>query len=530
MQVIIDHSYSGAFGLGRQIVLCLLTIAAGGLLEEVRAQDARDHQIKLSQEALFHRCYSHLTRKRAASSHPFLRDVKSGSLTAIEACMKVLDKAQFVDSGKIANINDSDAQSILSNFYDFHFSWFRVKNYDSRPITYTTGELRHNNPGEGALAVTRLLFEPGRRYDESVLESQGVRGLRTEGSWISIKPPGSAVLHTQLAAPLAGHQRGTMIGVSIFPPELNSVFFKDSGEAAPESALLQNQTLAITNTRRAFGGGIMGLQSYIWGNSGFPMSGERAGATEALATISNASIRMHRRWSQNIFSDLMCRDLPVLRAADVNTMVEEYHLRYPSASGRLPFRDSATCMSCHATIDPMAATIRNLVFVTGVQTDWGFSPGFDDTDKTSWVKMVSPSQPSEVDPYHLIHRDNNFYKRPPKGHLRYRSYDGSLVNDEIVASDTPEALLKLGRAIASKNDLYVCAAARYFNFFTGIKVALYDEGDPRNPPLSAADRHYRNKVVNLGLSLKNHQSLRKLIEDIFNLDIYQKSGMRDLEQ
>lgn len=487
-------------------------------------------QQKLSQEALFHRCYAHLTRSRALPNNALLAAVKAGQKTAVGACMELLAKATLTANGQIASPSDTEAQAVLQNFFDFHYSWFSVKDLASKPISYSSGELRHLDVSEGALELTRLLFEPGHHYDEVVTTTQPVRGIRSLGPWVTILDTGYRG-EIGLSVPQTGLDRGTLTGIMGYAPSMNGTWLTDTGTAI--SNILFNGTRP-TNSLRAFGGGVMGFISYVHANSGFPGAGQGDNADESKSTVSNASIRMHRRWSRNVMSDLMCRDLPTLRTADVNTMVEEYTTAFPDPATHLPFRENTACMSCHATVDPMAAVIRNFIFVQDKGYDWNGNGVVETTgnvtkDRTAWVTMIIPDQPAETKEYHLLHRDSAFFRRPPSGYLRYRSYDGTLIQDKISGSRATDALQNLGRAIASKNDIYVCAASRYFQYFTGIKTLLYDEGDPRNPPMSPADQYYRDKVIDLGLRLKSHQSLSTLVGDILSSDIYQKSGMRDLE-
>ena len=125
-------------------------------------------------------------------------------------------------------------------------------------------------------------------------------------------------------------------------------------------------------------------------------------------------------------------------------------------------------------------------------------------------------------------RDSLFHRRPASGDVRFRSYDGTLVWQHITATGQFDGIAKLGDVLAGTNDLYVNIAAKYFKYFTGIQVNLSDINAPGTPPLSEDDLYYRNIVIQLGLSLKNHQSLRQLVQEIFSLSMYQKIGMRDL--
>jgi hypothetical protein len=116
--------------------------------------------------------------------------------------------------------------------------------------------------------------------------------------------------------------------------------------------------------------------------------------------------------------------------------------------------------------------------------------------------------------------DSDFGARPTTGRLLYRSYDGTLI-DSTVAN-----LTEMGNALANSNDLYVCAAKKYFEYFTGLSVSLQDTGNPTSSILSQADQYYRDEVIKLGLSLKAHGSLKTLVQEILSLDLYQSRSQR----
>ena len=139
-----------------------------------------------------------------------------------------------------------------------------------------------------------------------------------------------------------------------------------------------------------------------------------------------------------------------------------------------------------------------------------------------------PRETPRDNEFTMMGRDPNFIHRPATSDVRFRSYDGSLIWQHIDANGQFDGLANLGSFLATTNDLYVNIAARYFNFFTGIQVNLQDIGASSNPILSADDLYYRNIVIRLGVSLKNHQSLRRLVREIFELSLYQKIGLRDL--
>ena len=107
-----------------------------------------------------------------------------------------------------------------------------------------------------------------------------------------------------------------------------------------------------------------------------------------------------------------------------------------------------------------------------------------------------------------------------------RGYDGTLYSQTISATNDVDGLTQLGQAIANTNDLYTCAASRYFEFLTGISVSLQDVGDPRYSPLSPDDLQYRTIVHQLGISLKTHQNLQQLIREIITLPMYRTRSLR----
>jgi hypothetical protein len=217
---------------------------------------------------------------------------------------------------------------------------------------------------------------------------------------------------------------------------------------------------------------------------------------------------MNRRWSRAVMSDLLCRNLPALRVADAVPFVQTNPTLTTPA-----FRTSRNCMACHATLDPMAAVIRNLSFV-GVPERYG-NPG--DAFATMHVAQWPATLPREAG---QVDQDLNFFKRPTWGKLQYRSYDGTFNKKEV------SSLPQLGQALSETNDLYVCAASRYFRHFTGIQVGLQDLGDPSAPPLSKSEIAYRDEVIRLGLDLKVHKSLKTLVRKILELPVYRTRSMR----
>lgn len=550
--------------------------------------DPLPSQYSLSQVALFHRCYSNLTGLRAANNNFYLLQVKAQQLTAVEACMLVLEKANFVpisqstisadDKAKlvpsgpsapyvphtIKDPKDAESLAVLRTFYNFNRQLFTAHDYTGAPSIYSD---RISDPTEPALYLTRLLFEPNAPFSEAVTGQYSVRGVRSLGPWTRNFYVGGSGIYNH-SIPGTGIERGDLWGVSAYAPG-NKAWMADDGTLVTNlPAFNFNHPPDTTfQSLRSFGGGIMGLHSYIDMNNGFPADSAQdkednpvADPDERFAAKSNASRRMMRRWSLNVFHDLLCRPVPLLRTTDVANLVANYIQAYP-VSKQLPFRASTTCMACHAAMDPMAATLRSIyykesLFAWGTQQERtalqyydnagnliqpDFSTTFRIAHLTKYSLQASAANPISIpaetvpgDEFTMRKRESNFYRSFDSGDLRYRSYDGSLIWQRFNATSDNDGLQKMGQWMADyensdkTNDLYVCAAANYLKFFTGIEVNLEDPGDPSK--LSLDDQHYRKEAVRLGAHLKATQSLKELIRDILNSSLYQKVGMRDVSQ
>ncbi len=285
---------------------------------------------------------------------------------------------------------------------------------------------------------------------------------------------------------------------------------------------------------KSFGAGLIGTQSFLMTTAGM-----------SLGYRSTGESRTQRRWSNTVLNKLACQTLPTLRISDVIDKVR---------SGGISYRSSATCVACHATMDPLANVTRNLTinFSSGFNSDHDHNNAFnvrtldfvgrysisnsrtpdycrktDEATKSKWrternCKALLECGEKLPWPESWCHQPvENFHRQDPTGRLFFRSYTGELVDREL------KNLEDAGTAIASTDDYYSCAAKNYFYYFTGNTVSLYDMGNPANSSLNKAmtPAHFaqRDFVHRLGQAFKSHQSQVQLIKDIMRSPYFQSN-------
>lgn len=484
----------------------------------------------LSDQALYRRCHAQLTGLPVPFKSAITSDIASGRITGLQACESLLARAEFAADGRLKNINDNIARAILKNFHNFHRTWFQtgvvedIQGYDTEISNGTTDIF---DTTEQALAITRLLFHPGAKYSEVVTRGNGWSALRVEDPGVkarigwNVQFPGrrifgnNATLNQNLFSFRDPQNRNFAEGANSIVASLPVVQVGELVGIVGESRsfIVPNFSLAPLGADRpanaqpgmnfqfdlfgSKGGGIIGLPSFFLLNYGHD-----------LGTASNGAAKVPRRWAQAAIQSLMCASLPALRESDIRSMV--------IGNSSTPFRNSASCVMCHATLDQMGNTARNLVT--------GASDYFTFTGKKQTLLVANyhadmgevntwPSEP-------VAH----FHRTKPSGKLFYRSYTGALIDKPVVG------IHGLGLAISETDDLYTCAAKRYFEYFTGMDVPLFDRTDPNNANLNkkmiGEVLEARLFIEKLGQSLKVHQSLPQLVKEIMRSDYYRQVNLR----
>jgi hypothetical protein len=450
------------------------------------------------------KCYALWVKQRIAMTDPLWIKVSTGAMSGTDACMSILDLGMLNSSGTLAQNADGSYNTIgaavQASFLQSHMSIFSVSDVSTTVARdfIQTGEVNdYNSP---AYHFSYSLFAPNEKFSNIVTRTYDLHAIRdttktsrTMGAFTSNLtflqdggPHASLVNGVYASATYPWNptliETGTLVGLK---PEsvVNAVQYPPSMTGLTTAQIDAYRGL---NVGQNHGGGILGSQAYLLGNND-KLTTQTVGV--------DGGINSYRLWSKAVLGDLLCRSLPALRSSDVLAG------GFVQITSTLPYRQGISCMQCHASMDPMAGTIRNLRLGYSL-----YIPG----SGYGGVKYYAHFDPTMASaPYPELGPDANFFKRPADGNVEYRSYDGTLINETV------SGVADLGAKLAATNDLYACAAKNYYRFLTGITVDLSDAMDPINPPsLSAADLAARNKVIALGQQLKTDQSLRSLVKNI----------------
>lgn len=438
----------------------------------------------------FKKCYGLFVKERIAVNDPLMAQVKSGAKSGTEACLEIFDKGSLGSNNEINKGSDGkfdyEGMRVLKTFTELHRSFFEVPNYNIYLESQEKQTIDVIDMNEATYHYTYSMFKPGEKFSNTITRDYSFTALRyslmpnrtrkiasiTELFSFKTLDPNSINTANYVDWSPRVAQTGILIGIE---PDLTPNPFPTT----PGSTV----AYAGRNVNQHFGAGAIGTQAYLMGNVwNFAFN-------ESLRFQDGAG-KSYRRWSKHVMSDVLCRELPALRTIDVISEV--------SPTSTLSYRQGISCMGCHSSMDPMTGALRNVTATVSNHVNLGNA-----------VRFFVHRQPDmTAAPYPSMAADTSFHRRPPEGRLYYRSYDGSLVKQNVVGMD------EMGEAIANTNDFYVCSAKKYYKFLTGIDVDLSDEGDINSPTLTTGEKMYRNRVIDLGLQLKQHQTIRTLFKKV----------------
>jgi hypothetical protein len=509
---------------------------------------SKSDALDLGELAFFGRCYAHLTGRALPLNHPLRAGLRNGSVDALTACKALFAKGQLDSTTHEVNKTDPEAMLVFQNIYSLHRTWFNAIDYVQMQGFWADGTYDVWDANTPAIMLNNILFAKGadtKQYRSIFKDTSGYLGIRTldtvenarfrGGVWhnyptrifdfgsptygvaqlsekttMSYGGPGASI-----TVPFTGITVGELTGVKVDDRSTTisnyapGILWKDisvySGTAKVENALQTAGMIPSFDIFQREGGGILGDPAFMLINWGHPTGVRMDGA-----------LKMPRRLVKNAMEALLCKEFPVLRETDV--------LSYVDVSGGAtvaPFRKSSTCVQCHATFDQIGSVYRNHLVSF---SDWNTgNPGHDPQDGAGFaIKVV-----------HLMGRFNgalpdsgvwsstpvtNYEKQAPAGRVYFREFSGNLVNQPV------NGIQQVGDTLAESNDLYLCAAKRYFQYFTGFNVKLYDRGDPRFlttvQSLTQQERSLRQYLEKLATNFKNDQSSYNLIQSIISSPYY----------
>ena len=524
------------------LLLCDPAWGQSGALTEVPAG------AELSAPRLFRRCYAQLTGEVPARKSPLTQSVGRGEIDPIELCISVLYRTQTDDStgeveldvGSRSDLNDTQSLSVLKQLtpeqqrslaravfrqlHSVHQSWFKVDRLDS-VYKGSTGHYQFQDAlydeAEPALSVDRVVFSESQlRFDQVLKGSQEIQAIRSQGAFDLGGMNLNSTLTLDVFSLLKGGassypfgvQRGELLGVQETPTS-SQRRTADFPLYDPATNILQSNRKLATH----LGGGILGSSSYLLLN-----------LDRNIQSTADGGVILPRAFARTVLEDFLCKGTPPVRIEDAINSVR--------SQSNLAFRQNATCMACHASLDAFAGVVRNVEIIehrkiklasgsfanSGCERSDGRSLGTGPCGSFH-VRVNEASQGAQD--ILGIDEDPKYRLRPADGKLYFRSYDGSLIQSVV------KGLPSMAEAMANTPDLYTCAAKRYFQYFTGIGANLEEEGVFISGRPSMADRSYRDQVIQIGLGLKNdpQQSVKHIISQILRSPIYRSPAMREVE-
>ncbi len=474
----------------------------------------------------FAKCYAKLTDHPADPTSNLYMQVLQGTLTPVDACMSVFDKAMFSPSSRrLRDANDPIAKAIVQNFHRFHLSWLTIP--FSQNIDASIFSLLDND--EPALYITEALFM-NRHYKYIVTANQSLRGVRETSNPDTYMLNNINFTNRQLVVgpmkttvtepdPLKNYYEikgtrvsvGPLIGVQDTPSLVYQLPLSHRSDIPLTEATLPSRRLPATTYDISShpGGGVIGSSTTF------------LNARESVS-MPDGGLYVHRRLSNNFFYDFMCSKLPTFKDSDPQVVAELSKF----AKSDIPFRKSATCVACHLTLDNFAHTGRNIISTRGLNPTFRrqlADAGLVAPTNLEMVHHYPPVKAALVDP---IDKDTLYHRRQPDGRLIYRNYAGNLVNQDV------RGLSAMGAAVAAQDDIYMCAAKRYYNFLTGVSIPLDPipldtiTKKPKDPSNNFIFYH-RQKIVSLGATLKKGTdvegkpwNLRNLVREIIKSNAF----------
>ena len=430
--------------------------------------------VKISNLELYQRCHAHLVGEAVKLTDPILFEIKNNRITGVQACQDLLRSAQLSGNNPLPEANVKGIK-VLENFFKVHSNWFETKMLDGDVIN--SRAIFEASPG--GLYYTKALFDPSVSFADIFRGATSFEAIRSNGS-----PNVTPTLNIQVNN-FMYRTNGT-----------NSELW--SGLVLPQVGMLEGirtqRQLNLSNLggragnspiNGSMGGGILGNRNYVMRTA------------KERGYRSDGAVQTPRRWGRSVFVDFLCQDVPVVNIATDTTP-------YVDPMSTTAFRTTPGCVSCHASMDQLAGLVRNYSAI-----DVTPSPNNRNVIVPFYHPITIPSAPYEW----KANGDRDYFQQAAKGKFYYRTIDGELIDRNV------DNLNALGNLLAQTDDVYICAASRYLEHFTGVKY-------PMNKVAANSASIYSQAIRNLATDLKSEQDPMKLIEKILSSEIYSDSKFK----
>ena len=446
---------------------------------------------------IFLRCYAQLTGMDLDSNDQRIQNIKAMKLSGRYACRELFKSVALSDSGDLLSPS-KEKQAIINRMHRIHSGFFLNQSlYVENNPDFTKVKENLLDPSSPALFFTKSLFNKDEKFDDIFRGKKNLTSVRnkvlsTQTQNTKLRP---TLNLTQsifgVSFDVSKYQKvGDLLGIADTPS------FEIAYTAGPNYYVGSDGRIDFAT---AFGGGVLGSPTYLQNNLSLPTHGNGASAP-ATNGHWDGGIHIGRKWSVAIFKDFLCQDLPSLDPGDV--LGPEF---ISSDSNAPPFRNSAACSACHASMDQMAGAIRNIAYLPHGPKDAqaGATTSIGTTEL--FAKLVSSS--SQVEQWPFL-PDPDYANRPPAGKLFYRTSEGKLVDEKF------ENIEQLGELLTQQNDVYRCVTKRYMEYFMGIKIPI------RSTIRDARKDLYLSELNRLSLGLKQHKNLNRLVDQVLMSNLY----------
>lgn len=446
---------------------------------------------------IFLRCYAQLTGADPDPGDQRIAAIKALKLSGRYACRELFKSVSLGSGGDLLSPTN-EKQAVLNRMHRIH-SRFLLNQalYVESNSDFTKVKENLLDPSAPALFFTKYLFTKDSAFDDMFRGRQNFVSIRNQ----SLSPQSANV-----------RLRPTLnLTQSIFGAAFDAQRYQKVGDLLGITATLTLPFSYTTNANyypgstgqidfgRAFGGGVIGSPVYLQNNEAMPHHGN--GPTAAATTNPwDGGVHIGRKWSFAVFKDFLCQDLPSLDPGDVSG--PEYITSDVQAP---PFRNSAACAACHASMDQMAGAIRNIGYQPHGPKD--AMAGATSSIGTTELFRLATTSSAQAEQWPFI-PESDYAKRPPTGRLMYRSSDGKLVDERF------ETLEQLGELLTQQNDVYRCVTKRYMEYFMGIKIPM------RSVVKDARKDLYVSELNRLSNELKQHKNLNKLVDQVLMSNLY----------